>query len=53
VEDFRKFDERRLERQARWLGELRAWRNALVEPVPAWTFTGADRVEHEIGIGDP
>ena len=53
MEDFRKFDERRLERQARWLGELRAWRNALVEPVPAWTFTGADRVEHEIGIGDP
>jgi alpha-mannosidase len=53
VEDFRKFDNRRLERQARWLGELRAWRNAVVAPVPDWTFTGADGHEQPITIGDP
>lgn len=52
MEDFRKFDDRRLERQARWLRELRAWRNARVEPVSAWTFTGADGVSHELTIGD-
>jgi len=52
VEDFRKYDLRRLERQARWLRELRAWRNAFVEPVPEWTFTGADGHDHQLSIGD-
>ncbi len=53
MEDFQKFDQRRHQRQARWLGELRSWRNALVEPVLHWTFTGADGVSHPVTIGDP
>ena len=52
LDDFRKFDERRLQRQARWLRELRAWRNALVSPVPDWTFTGIDGASHQLSIGD-
>lgn len=52
VEDFQRFDNRRLERQARWLRELRAWRNALVQPVPDWTFTGADGVARRLTIVD-
>jgi alpha-mannosidase len=53
VEDYHKFDLRRLERQKRWLIELRAWRNALVAPVLGWTFTGADGVSRPINVGDP
>jgi alpha-mannosidase len=53
MEDFHKYDQRRHQRQARWLGELRSWRNALVQPVPNWTFTGADGVSHPITIGQP
>lgn len=52
MEDFIKFDNRRLERQARWLRELRAWRNAKVQPMPDWTFVGADGVERPLTIGD-
>ncbi len=52
MEDFHKYDVRRLERQARWLPELRAWRNAKVQPVPDWTFMGADGVEHALKVGD-
>ncbi len=52
MEDLHKYDLRRLERQARWLPELRAWRNAKVHPVPEWTFVGADGVEHALTIGD-
>ncbi len=52
MEDFQKFDVRRLERQARWLRELRAWRNALVQPVSDWIFTGADGRPNALKIGD-
>lgn len=41
MEDFRAFDNRRLERRARWLRELRAWR-----------FTEAGGVRHDLAIGD-
>jgi len=52
MEDFRKFDKRRLERVSRWLKELRAWRNARVSPVSAWEFTGADGVATPLQLGD-
>jgi len=52
VEAFQSFDKRRLERHARWLRELRAWRNARVAPVPAWTFTGGDGVDLPLTVGD-
>ncbi len=52
MEDFRKFDERRLERQARWLPELRAWRNAMVAPIDAWTFTAPDGTTTGLHRGD-
>jgi alpha-mannosidase len=42
LDDFKQFDLRRLERQARWLPELRSWRSARVCPIPQWTFTAAD-----------
>jgi alpha-mannosidase len=53
MDDFRKYDERRLERVTRWLVELRAWRNARVVAVPDWTWVGADGVPHQLTIGDP
>ena len=52
MEAFKSFDKRRLERQARWLKELRSWRNARVAPVPDWTFTGLDGVDRPLTIGD-
>jgi alpha-mannosidase len=51
VEDFRKFDERRLERMARWLPELRAWRDAMVTPIQDWTFTAPDGTVTELQRG--
>lgn len=53
MEDFKRFDKRRHERIARWLAELRSWRNARVVSIPDWTFTGADGVEHQLSVGDP
>lgn len=53
MEDFHNFDKRRLDRIARWLVEIRAWRNARVAPVPEWTFTAADGTTHDITIGSP
>lgn len=52
MDDFRKFDLRRLERQARWLGELRSWRNARVAPISGWTFTSADGEASPIPVGN-
>jgi alpha-mannosidase len=52
LDDFKRFDTRRLERQARWLQELRSWRNARVAPVTDWTFIGADGVSHQLTVGD-
>ncbi len=52
LEDFNKLGLRRLERQTRWLPELRSWRNARVAPVLTRTFTGAAGVEHPLTIGD-
>lgn len=52
MDDFKRFDTRRLERQARWLMELRAWRNARVSPVTSWTFTGADGSSQVLKLGD-
>lgn len=42
MDDYRQFDKRRLERVARWLPELFAWRSAMVTPIDNWTFTSAD-----------
>ena len=53
MDDFKRFDQRRLERITRWLGELRSWRNARVEPILDWTFTGADGIAHQLSVGDP
>src|SRR5665811_813598 len=53
LDDFKRFDQRRLERITRWLGELRSWRNARVEPILDWTFTGADGIAHQLSVGDP
>ncbi len=36
---FEDFDRRRHERLARWLRELRSWRNARVAPIRDWRFT--------------
>ena len=52
LDDFKRFDKRRHERVARWLRELRSWRNARVSPVSDWTFTGADGTSHDLSIGD-
>ena len=52
MEDFHKYDLRRLERQARWLPELRAWRNAMVAPIENWTFTSADGEVTQLKRGD-
>lgn len=51
MDDFRRFDHRRLERQARWLRELKSWRNAAVAPITAWTFTDPDGTSAEIASG--
>ncbi len=47
-----RYDERRQERIARRLEELRAWRNAAENPIPDWTFTGSDGQATPITIGD-
>lgn len=52
LDDFRKFDHRRLERVARWLPELYAWRSARVAPIEDWTFTSADGDVTQIKRGD-
>jgi alpha-mannosidase len=52
LDDFKQFDLRRLERQTRWLGELRSWRNARVTPISQWTFTGEDGETTRIAPGD-
>ncbi|MGH2617732.1 MAG: alpha-mannosidase, partial [Thermomicrobiales bacterium] len=45
-------DQRRHERIARRLEELRAWRHAGEHPVVDWTFTAGDREPVSIGLGD-
>lgn len=52
LEDFKKLDQRRLERLTRWLPELYSWRNARVAPIPAWTFTSADGETTQLASGD-
>ncbi len=52
MDDFKRFDKRRYERVARWLGELRSWRNATAAPISSWTFTGADGTTHQLSTGD-
>ena len=47
-----RFDERRHERIARRLEELRAWRNAAEKPIAAWTFTAGDTKSVTLGVGD-
>ena len=53
MDDFKRFDKRRHERIARWLVELRSWRNARVAAISDWTFTGEDGTTHQLHIGDP
>lgn len=48
---FARFDERRQERIARRLEELRAWRNAREFPIQEWSFT-ADGDSTTLSIGD-
>ncbi len=52
MDDFKRFDKRRHERVARWVGEPRSWRNARVAPIPAWAFIGQDAAPHELSTGD-
>lgn len=52
MDDFRKFDHRRLERVTRWLPELYAWRSAKVAPIDNWTFISADGDVTELKRGD-
>lgn len=52
MDDFRKFDQRRLERVARWLPELYAWRSAMAVPIEDWTFTSADGDVTQLKRGD-
>lgn len=52
MDDFKRYDKRRHERLARWLAELRSWRNARVTPISDWTFIGADGTSHQLTIGD-
>ncbi|MCA9834901.1 MAG: alpha-mannosidase [Thermomicrobiales bacterium] len=52
MDDFRKFDHRRLERVTRWLPELYAWRSARVAPIEDWTFTSADGEVTQLKRGD-
>src|SRR5215217_1222789 len=47
-----RYDERRQERIARRLEELRAWRNACEHPIPDWTFTASNGQSTPITIGD-
>ena len=47
-----RYDERRQERIARRLEELRAWRNACEHPIPDWTFTASNGQATPITIGD-
>lgn len=53
MDDFKRLDERRHQRIERWLKELRSWRNARVEPVSNWSFTGQDGQTHQLSVGDP
>lgn len=53
MDDFKRFDKRRYERVARWIVELRSWRNARVAPITDWSFTGADGQSHQLTIGAP
>ncbi len=46
-----RFDQRRQERLARRIEELRAWRNAREAPIADWTFRAGDETV-PIGIGD-
>lgn len=46
-----RFDERRQERIARRLEELRAWRNAREQPIPEWSFTASGETTL-LAIGD-
>ncbi|MCD6028747.1 MAG: Alpha-mannosidase [Thermomicrobiales bacterium] len=47
-----RFDERRHERIARRLEELRAWRNAAEHAVGFWSFTAGDGEAVTLGVGD-
>jgi alpha-mannosidase len=47
-----RFDERRHERIARRLEELRAWRNAAEHPIGAWSFTASEGEAVTLGVGD-
>ncbi len=53
MDDFKRFDNRRHERIARWLPELRAWRNARAVPIRDWTFTGIDGHSRQLTVGNP
>ncbi|MBW3634047.1 MAG: alpha-mannosidase, partial [Chloroflexi bacterium] len=47
-----RYDERRQERIARRLEELRAWRNAREHPIPDWSFTAGNGETTVITVGD-
>ncbi len=46
------FDDRRLERITRRVGELRAWRNAREHPIGDWSFSAGDGIARSIRLGD-
>ncbi len=47
-----RYDERRHERIARRLEELRAWRNAAEHPIGEWSFTAGEGEAVTLGLGD-
>ncbi|MCO5218375.1 MAG: hypothetical protein M9909_06005 [Thermomicrobiales bacterium] len=52
MEDYKRFDHRRLERVTRWLPELYSWRSARVAPIEDWTFTSPDGEVTQLKRGD-
>src|SRR4051812_30499637 len=48
----RKGDNRRLERCARRLEEIHAWRSAGERQIQDWLFTGRDGVDRKLGLGE-
>lgn len=52
MDDYQKFDERRLQRLKRWLPEMYVWRTAVVAPIDEWQFTDADGNTSSLKRGD-
>ncbi|MDQ4099636.1 MAG: alpha-mannosidase, partial [Chloroflexota bacterium] len=49
---FDQYDKRRHQRLARWLRELRAWRNVRVAPIRDWQFDAGDGQTRSLRLGE-